>query len=127
MSGDYFQRLVMRTRGRVPLVVSKLETMLAPPRPATASVPELARAAEAPSVARRGPELEAGSVPEDEPRALAVAPATGDEPRPLVEVPLEITIGRLEIHAAPSPRQLLASARARAGSTLSNYLERRRR
>jgi hypothetical protein len=112
MTPDYFDKLVLRTRGRVPLVVSKLETQLAQGRSNTSCAPELATSQ--PRVS--DPDAKAPEPPLPPPRA----------PSSVTEPELEIAIGRLEIRASPSPRQLLASARARAGLTLSNYLDRRR-
>ena len=119
----YFEKLVLRTRGRGALVVSKLETMLAPRRGSSEAVPELATGRaeqdEAPALAPAEDSVPPSGVATVSGNGAVTAP----EPTPTTARPSFTPSPSL----TPSPRALLAAARARAGLTLSNYLARRRR
>jgi hypothetical protein len=123
MSGDYFDKLVRRTRGRSLMAVSKLETMLAPVRGGAGATPELAKG-DAPGVAAN---LSAPSLAPPRESAIEALPEVAAVARATEPVPLRISIDRVEIHAAPAPHKSESSLRPRLGLALSHYLDRRRR
>ncbi|WP_437972157.1 hypothetical protein WMF04_23945 [Sorangium sp. So ce260] len=157
MTLNFFDKLIYRVRGRLPLVSAKLETMLVYTRGTGDPTPELALS-RAPAGATR-PEGEGGegggrggggqgggggeggeggaSSEGDAGRASRPGqpPTAGQArqhglrrssneaaPRPT----LQITIGKLELHAAPPARKPEPAPRQGPALRLSDYLDRRR-
>jgi hypothetical protein len=150
MSLNFFEKLILRARGRLPVVVPKLETMLTPgrragtmPELALSGVPELALSQPAPPLAGAprpaaqpqrkdggddgkggtggGTEGGAGSgggalgPPPGEPSTGAGARARAAGVHRETVSPVEISIGKLEIHAAPNAPRPAPVRRSRPG------------
>lgn len=155
MSTNFFEKLIHRVRGRLPLVSSKLETMLVHTRSSSDVVPELAlsaapgpvdRAGEPPNDGGKGRKggggegssgdggVSSGGGGGDPAPGSAGASTAGftreSSPRrpvaPAAQPTLQITIGRLDVHAAPPARKSEAMRPPRASSPLADYLDRRR-
>jgi hypothetical protein len=103
MSADFFDKLIGRTRGRWSVAVPKFETLLSLPRGNGDALPELACGEEP---AHAG-ELRSEAEPRDgEPLALLLAPEPTPvpTPEPPPQPTLQVTIAKIELHAAPEPR-----------------------